>query len=129
MTKYSIIFAGPSAVGKTYIADLLLKKYPREFEHAKLYTTRKRRSNEHVTDRIFVTDNEFKKLVESKSIIIHDEFGGNVYGYSKECFVASSQHKLLNTWPWLVPEFSKLKNVIVIGMGKLAGWTYENTRR
>ncbi len=122
MKNKTIVFAGPSAVGKTYIADELMRLYPNTFEQAQLYTTRKKRTGETATDRIFVSEDEFKKLNDNKKFTIQDTFGGSRYGFTKESISPTNKHLLVNAWPWLVPEFAKQENVLIIGMQAPNNW-------
>ncbi len=112
----TIVFSGPSAVGKTYIANELLKLFPESFEQAKVHTTRQPRKNEILADRAIVSENQFSKMVANGEFIIHGKFGGNWYGFTAESLHPTDRHLLINTWPLLIPEFTKLKHVIIIGM-------------
>lgn len=73
-----IIIVGKSASGKDYFKKLLQKK------GLKLdisYTTRKRR--DHETDGVhynFVSDDEFRKLVDDKKMVQWQDFNGSKYG-------------------------------------------------
>jgi len=112
----TIIFAGPSAVGKTYIANQLVREFPDIFEHALLYTTRIPRPGEKSLDRIFISNEKFESMKQDKQFIISDEFSGNLYGFTKEAIYPGKKHLLLNAWPWLIPQFSKIDHAIIIGM-------------
>jgi guanylate kinase len=116
MNKKTLVFAGPSAVGKTYIAELLIRNYPNVFEQAKLYTTRKPRIGEKASDRIFISETSFESMVKRKTFIVHDTFSGANYGFTPECLYPKDKHLLVNAWPWLIPQFSTIPGVIIIGM-------------
>lgn len=118
----TFVFAGPSAVGKTYIAELLMKLYPNSFEQAKLYTTRKPRQNETPTDRIFISLEEFVKLAQQGKFIVHEEFGGNYYGFDHNSLYPKDKHLLVNAWPWLIPQFSALTHTVIVGMQAPKDW-------
>ncbi len=116
------MFAGPSAVGKTFIADELMRRYPGEFEQAKLYTTRLPRDGEIATDRIFLSEEEFEKKRKDGDFIVAEEFGGNWYGFTEESITPKGKHLLVNIWPWLAEQFSKLDHVLIIGMMPREDW-------
>lgn len=122
MSFKTFLFAGPSAIGKTYIADQLMKLYPGKFEQAKLYTTRVPRAGEVATDRIFVSSEEFEAKTQAGSFIVHDEFGGNLYGFDHSSLYPVQKHLLVNAWPWLVPQFSELKHTVIVGMQAPENW-------
>jgi guanylate kinase len=118
----TIIFVGPSAVGKTYIAEQLIKNYPSTFEQAKLYTTRQQRAGEIPTDRIFVTEEEFESMVQDGGFLTDSEFGGCRYGFTKNSIYPTDKHLLLNAWPWQSIEYSKLDHVLLVGMQAPINW-------
>jgi len=122
MDYKTVAFAGPSAVGKTYIADQLMQLFPEKFEQAKLHTTRKPRTDENATDRIFVTDKEFSEMVEKSSFLFHDTFGGNRYGFTKDSLVPKDKHLLVNIWPWLCEKVSKLPHAVIVGLQAPDNW-------
>lgn len=122
MQYKTVIFAGPSAVGKTYIANELMRLFPEQFEQAKLYTTRSPRLGEVATDRIFVDRDTFAQMISERRFVVHDEFGGNLYGFTPESLEPKNKHLLVNAWPWLVPQFSALPHGIAIGMQPPKDW-------
>jgi len=129
MTMKTIVFAGPSATGKTYAADLLIKKYPEQFEQAKLYTTRPRRLSESANDRVFVTTKKFNDMKTSGDFLISDEFGGNLYGFDRSSLYPRNKHLLVNAWPWLINDLSRMKHVIIVGMQAPLDWENFLVRR
>lgn len=129
MTLKTIVFIGPSAVGKTYAANLLLRKYPKLFEQAKLYTTREPRSSEVASDRIFVSAKEFENMTKLNKFIISDEFGGNFYGFTIESLYPKKKHLLVNAWPWLSRQMSELDHVMIIGLQAPPEWEEKFTLR
>ncbi|MBU1131690.1 guanylate kinase [Patescibacteria group bacterium] len=90
MKKKLILLTGPSGVGKTTIAQLLLKQIP-EMKRLVTFTTREPRPNEiDGIDYHFVTDKQFQKIKESADFFEHDTHYGYDYGNSK--------NELLNLW-------------------------------
>jgi guanylate kinase len=118
----TIVFVGPSAIGKTFIADYLVENYPNYFDQAKIYTTREPRLGENQTDRIFVNENDFEKLYKKGSFIYSDNFGENMYGFTNESLYPNNKHLLLNAWPWLVKDLQKLPHIVIVGMQTPANW-------
>jgi guanylate kinase len=122
MSYKTVIFVGPSAVGKTFVANELMRLYPKLFEQAKLYTTRAPRSGEIASDRIFVDNNTFGQMVSRRRFVVHDEFGGSLYGFTPESLQPNDRHLLVNAWPSLIPQFSELEHGMLIGMQPPADW-------
>ena len=120
--KKTLAFAGPSAVGKTYIASLLLSTYPELFEQAKLYTTRAPRPGETGADRIFIPEETFSEMAKRGDFVVHGIFGGNHYGFTPESLHPKNKHLLVNIWPWLIPQVSKLDHAVIIGMQAPTDW-------
>ena len=59
-----VILSSPSGVGKTTITKKIQQKYP-SFKISVSHTTRSPRSNEvNGVDYIFITNDEFKKLIK-----------------------------------------------------------------
>ena len=73
------IFSSPSGAGKTTLVKLVEKK--ENFFISVSHTTRKPRSNEiHGRDYYFVSDNEFKDLVNKREFLEHAKVFNNYYG-------------------------------------------------
>ncbi len=73
------IFSSPSGAGKTTLVKLVEKK--ENFFISVSHTTRKPRSNEiHGRDYYFVSDNEFKDLVNKGEFLEHAKVFNNYYG-------------------------------------------------
>lgn len=71
------IISGPAGVGKDTIINGILKKYP-DFIRVKSYTTRPPRKSDEVKNRIFVSEKEFKEMIEKGKMIewqkVHDKW-------------------------------------------------------
>ena len=111
-----LLVTGPSGVGKTYFAELLLQEYPGHFSAAKLYTTRIPRPGEQGSDRIFSSLSEFSSKKQNNQFLVSDRFHNNWYGYSRESLEPKDTHLIVNTWPALIPQFLQLPNIILIGL-------------
>ena len=120
----TIMFAGPSGIGKTYIANVLMEQYPDYFEQPKLYTTRKPRSNEKSHDRLHITTQRFEEMLQQKEFIVHANFGGNMYGFTETMIYPKNKHLLINIWPWLVPDFSKYEHTTLVGLQAPPVWRH-----
>jgi len=78
-----IIFSGPSGVGKSTIINELI-------QHKNLYfsvshTTRQKRSNEiNGEDYFFVSNDEFKRLINNDYFIEYEKYGTDFYGTGKD---------------------------------------------
>lgn len=118
----TFVFVGPSAVGKSYIAEQLRLRYPHLFAQPKLYTTRAPRGGEESSDRIFVNTDNFASMVDQGSFVVHGDFGGNRYGYTADSVYPTDRHLLINTWPALIPQFCTLSQGVIIGMHPPRDW-------
>ena len=77
-----VILSSPSGAGKTTLVNLLAKK--NNFEISVSHTTRKPRSNENSgIDYHFVSDQEFKKLINNKEFLEYAKVFNNYYGTTK----------------------------------------------
>ncbi len=82
--KDFIALAAPSGGGKTTLCNLILKRYP-DTRLSVSYTTRPPRGNEQ--DGVayhFVSEKEFKKLIESDGLVEWAQVHGSYYGTSKD---------------------------------------------
>jgi len=79
-----LILVGPSGVGKHTLVSEAIKKYGSLFERKKSVTTREQRSIEKgVENFTFVSQDEFKKMVDNNEFIEWQEkLGNNLYGTS-----------------------------------------------
>lgn len=111
-----LLVTGPSGIGKTFLGQQLLDKYPDQFKLAQLFTTRPPRSGQQDNDRISLQVDEFKKKSAAGEFFIDDKFHNNFYGYPKALFNPGRKHLIVNTWPALVPKFTSLPNVYVVAL-------------
>ena len=83
MQNKLFLLSGPSGVGKTTIAQALLKQLP-NLERLVTYTTRPSRSNElNGIDYHFISREEFEKKIKNNELFEYDEHYGNLYGNSR----------------------------------------------
>ncbi len=79
-----IIISAPSAAGKTTIRDHILNLYPDRLKKVITVTTREPRENEvNGVDYIFLSIDEFNKLVEKDEFIEYTQVFNNMYGSLK----------------------------------------------
>ena len=79
MTKPMIILVGPSAVGKTTVANLLVERYPDRFAFVRSVTTRPSRF-EGDTEYIYITQEEYDALVENDGLLEYATYAAFSYG-------------------------------------------------
>ncbi len=77
--KNILIIAGPSAVGKTTLANALFAADPR-FEFVRSVTTRAPRGDSFDDEYIYITEAEFRHLIDTAGVLEHTEYAGNLYG-------------------------------------------------
>ena len=65
---------------------------------------------------------EFTQKVEHGEFVVHGDFGGNSYGFTHETLHPRDKHLLVNAWPWLVPQFSALPHIVIVGMQAPDDW-------
>ncbi|KYH33973.1 guanylate kinase [Clostridium tepidiprofundi DSM 19306] len=82
MGEELIIISGPSGGGKTAIVEELVRKNSGVFERVVTTTTRKRRKNE--DEYIYLSKEEFERLIEEDAFLEHNKFMDNMYGVLKE---------------------------------------------
>lgn len=86
MKKENIIaiITGPSAVGKTTVAKIVLKKL-KNFKPAVTYTTRKKRENQKEDKTIhYISKKRFKDLINEDNFLEWAQVYENFYGTSKK---------------------------------------------
>src|SRR6056300_1137743 len=77
-----VILSSPSGAGKTTLVNLLAKK--NKFEISISHTTRKPRPNESSgKDYYFVSDQEFKRLINNQEFLEYAKVFNNYYGTSR----------------------------------------------
>ena len=77
-----VILSSPSGAGKTTLVNLLAKK--NDFEISISHTTRKPRPNETPgKDYYFVSDQEFKRLINNQEFLEYAKVFNNYYGTSR----------------------------------------------
>jgi len=74
-----LVIAGASGVGKTTVADALIKKYG-IFGLVRSITTRAPRGDGHDGEYIYADRDGFIKKAESGELVEYMEYGGNMYG-------------------------------------------------
>ncbi|MEK7512445.1 MAG: guanylate kinase [Patescibacteria group bacterium] len=83
MPNELFLLSGPSGVGKTTIAQELLKQLP-NMERLVTYTTRPPRPNEQSgVDYHFISAEEFEEKISNNEMFEYDEHYGNLYGNSR----------------------------------------------
>lgn len=77
-----IVLVGPSAIGKTYWSDYLLKKTIGMVKRVKTTTTRPPRNEADNLSYNFISRKEFEKGIKSGRFFEYDNYLGNYYGSS-----------------------------------------------
>ena len=77
--KNILIVAGPSAVGKTTVAHRMLELDSR-FEFVRSVTTRPCRADQFDNEYIYITEEEFRHLIDTAGVLEHTIYAGNYYG-------------------------------------------------
>ena len=113
--KRLIVIAGPSAVGKTYLANLLISQFPESIAQGQLYTTRQPRPGETGSDRLFISREDFERR-RTDEFFIAERFHDNWYGYPKNLLASSDKHLIINAWPALIPRFINIPETLLVGM-------------
>jgi guanylate kinase len=111
------VVTGPSGVGKTYLAEELVYRFPLHFKSAKLYTTRVPRAGEQGSDRIFISKSDFKSMTNQHKFAVTGRFHNNYYGYTYPTVQPQHQHLIVNTWPAMVPAFTPYPSVLFVALG------------
>lgn len=74
-----LILAGPSGVGKTSVADSILKSC-KDFYMVRSATTRAPRGDGHDGEYLYYSEKEFEGLISDGCMIEYMSYGGNLYG-------------------------------------------------
>lgn len=77
------IITGPSAVGKTTIAKEVLKKL-KNFKPSTTYTTRPQRKESEDKKMYYISEKDFRQMIDDDQFIEWAQVHGNFYGTSKE---------------------------------------------
>ena len=77
--KKLLILAGPSAVGKTTVADYILKENP-SFSLVRSATTRAKRGDGHDGEYIYLSKEEFICRLNSGKMLEYTEYANEMYG-------------------------------------------------
>ena len=80
--KQILILAGPSAVGKTTVANELLKGNS-DFELVRSVTSRPPRGDGNDSEYIYLSKEDFKRGIESNDVLEYTEYAGELYGTPK----------------------------------------------
>lgn len=92
MKPIPIILSGPSGVGKNTIARALLKQFP-QIRKIKTITTRPKRGD-HDNDYVFVSDKEFRNMIDNQEFWEWTQVHDNFYGSRKsDVQTIIQQHK------------------------------------
>lgn len=83
MKKNVVCLIGPSGVGKSFYAKLMVEKL--NFARPKTVTTRKSRSDD--DNHIYVSKEEFLSLIAKGDFLEWDEYSGNYYGIMLDEFL------------------------------------------
>ena len=74
-----VIIAGPSAVGKTTVAQYMMEADSR-YELVRSVTSRAPRGDGFDDEYIYETRENFEKLIREGGVLEHTEYAGNLYG-------------------------------------------------
>lgn len=74
-----LVVAGPSAVGKTTVSDEIIRQNPK-ITLSRSATTRAPRGDEHDSEYVYMTREEFASAIASGDILEHTEYSGELYG-------------------------------------------------
>ena len=77
-----LVLTGPSGVGKTSVAEQILRECP-HFSLVRSATTRERRGDRHGDEYIYLDKDEFLRRVASGEMVEYTEYSGNYYGTPK----------------------------------------------
>ncbi len=77
--KNILIIAGPSAVGKTTVAHRMLELDGR-YEFVRSVTTRPCRGDQFNSEYIYISEDEFRHLIDTAGVLEYTEYAGNHYG-------------------------------------------------
>lgn len=111
------LILGPSGIGKSFALNAILASFPDHFDRLNVYTTRPMRASEtSVSDRIFVSKEQFERMVSDGQFGAHYHFAGNWYGYRKQDLTPAGKHVITNAPPFTLPLFMQYDNLVPIGL-------------
>ncbi|KAH7728538.1 Protein GUK-1 b [Aphelenchoides avenae] len=80
-----IVISGPSGSGKSTILVKVMERHPKMFAFSVSHTTRSPRPGELDGEHYhFVAPSEMQRMIEKGDFLEYAQFGGNIYGTSKE---------------------------------------------
>ena len=74
-----LILVGPSGVGKTTVADEIISRYS-DFKLVRSATTRRKRGDAYDSEYIYLSGEQFSKMVSDGEMLEHMVYGENMYG-------------------------------------------------
>ena len=77
--KRAIVIVGPSGVGKTTVANLILKN-DHKFDFVRSVTTRPPRGDGNDGEYLYCTEKEFRTQLECGGMLEYTQYGDNLYG-------------------------------------------------
>ena len=77
--KTALILVGPSGVGKTTVANEIISSYG-DFMLARSATTRQKRGDSYDSEYIYLSDEQFNKMISDGEMLEYMEYGHNMYG-------------------------------------------------
>lgn len=79
-----ILFSGPSGVGKDTLLDILYQRLP-QLKHSVSVTTREKRSAEvEGRDYYFISEEEFKRMLNDGEVLEYNKYGAHYYATPKK---------------------------------------------
>ncbi|MTF38732.1 guanylate kinase [Cyanobacterium aponinum UTEX 3222] len=79
-----IVITGPSGVGKGTIVKQLLAKHSQIFISTSATTRKPREGEIHGQDYFFLSQDEFKQMIDNSQLLEWAEYNGNYYGTPKQ---------------------------------------------
>ena len=104
--NYILTLTGPSGIGKTYIKRKIKEKFG--LSEPPVYTTRPLREISEINERIYLSENEFKKMEKNGEFLFVNEIFGYKYGLKKIDLIEINSDKILELYIDNVDQFRKL---------------------
>jgi len=109
--KPLLLLSGPSAAGKTTIAEFLDNMFPNTYDIIPSYSTRPPRPEE-IAKKNYpykqVSRQEFEQKIKDNTLLEYAEYGGNYYGKDRY------QYETTKKIPLMVMEIEGIKNILKI---------------